>query len=279
MAKHNQALFEEDNEFRLPVVLHRSELAPSVRYCSWNIQWMDWFFQDDKTILQSNLKQSLTDVPTLCTKIGQAIEEIDPDVLTVLEGPRALKRMKLFQRTFLDNKFDCFGGIDGGSQRTYILIKKNSVVRNPCVFEEANDFLSQPWHYSIDGSLQLTEYNFSRRPVAVRAEVEIDSKMEPIFFFGVHIKSKHVTNGEAMWKNGTNAEKEEFILESIRNRRKIAAECGRLRKCLTEVVFEKNTNPMIIVSGDMNDGPGMDFFQDHYLLFDSVNLLTGNTFH
>lgn len=36
---------------------------------------------------------------------------------------------------------------------------------------------------------------------------------------------------------------------------------------------------MVIVSGDMNDGPGMDFFEEYYMLFDSVDALMGNYFH
>lgn len=29
----------------------------------------------------------------------------------------------------------------------------------------------------------------------------------------------------------------------------------------------------------MNDGPGLDFFEEYYLLFDSVDVLMGNSFH
>ena len=54
---------------------------------------------------------------------------------------------------------------------------------------------------------------------------------------------------------------------------------GRLRKCLEETAFKQYSSPMVIVSGDMNDGPGMDFFEEYYLLFDSVDVLMGNSFH
>ena len=53
---------------------------------------------------------------------------------------------------------------------------------------------------------------------------------------------------------------------------------GRLRKCLEATAHADQERPLIIVSGDMNDGPGMDFFEEYYLLFDSVNVLMGNTF-
>ena len=56
-----------------------------------------------------------------------------------------------------------------------------------------------------------------------------------------------------MWKSNNLSERQEFIRKSIKNRRRIAAECSRLRKCLEETVFEKHREPFIIVSGDIND--------------------------
>jgi hypothetical protein len=49
---------------------------------------------------------------------------------------------------------------------------------------------------------------------------------------------------------------------------------------LEELIFldSGDPNPLVIISGDMNDGPGMDFFEEYYLLFDSVNALLGNYF-
>ena len=53
---------------------------------------------------------------------------------------------------------------------------------------------------------------------------------------------------------------------------------GRVRKCIEEVLYQDYPHPLIIVSGDLNDGPGMDFFEEFYLLFDSVDVLMGNSF-
>jgi hypothetical protein len=41
---------------------------------------------------------------------------------------------------------------------------------------------------------------------------------------------------------------------------------------LLQVVYSKNPAPFIVVSGDMNDGAGMDMFEEKYLLGDSVGM-------
>jgi len=157
-------------------------------------------------------------------------------------------------------------------------VKKGCDLKNPHVFVPGNDYLSKPWHFDVTGTFELQEYNFIRRPVIVEAEFEAHGETLPIYFVAVHAKSKYINRGEKMWK-GSSAEKDQFIKKAICNRRKIAGECGRLRKCLEETVYSKHPSPMVVVSGDMNDGPGMDFFEEYYLLFDSVDVLMGNSFH
>ena len=83
--------------------------------------------------------------------------------------------------------------------------------------------MSGSWHFDVTGSLELKEYNFIRRPVIVKAEVDINHEMKPIFFVGVHAKSKYIARGKRLWE-GTAEEKQQYIRKSISNRRKIGAE-------------------------------------------------------
>lgn len=39
--------------------------------------------------------------------------------------------MQLFNRLYLDNKYHCFGGIDGELQRVFILVQKEGAVKHP----------------------------------------------------------------------------------------------------------------------------------------------------
>ena len=83
--------------------------------------------------------------------------------------------------------------------------------------------MAKSWYFDVNGDLDLKEYNFIRRPVILKAEIEIDHEFQPIYFVGVHSKSKYINRGEKMW-NGTPEEKKEYIKKSISNRRKIGAE-------------------------------------------------------
>merc|ERR1712137_303799 len=261
----------------IPVVLDRTGLENDLRYCSWNIEWMDYFYESDTEFKKTNPSNGISDVHELCSRIGCAIKEISPDVLAILEGPVSLARMELFVTKYLESKYTCFGGIDGGSQRIYVLVRKDSIIKNAALYRKADDYLSQPWYFDLQGNLELKEYHFIRRPIVVRGEVQINDEMVPIYFAAVHAKSKYVHGGRRMWE-GAPEEKNKFIVKSVQNRRKIGSECGRLRKCLEATAHADQERPLIIVSGDMNDGPGMDFFEEYYLLFDSVNVLMGNTF-
>ena len=109
-ASLSQAVFLENQGVRgIPAVLDRSKLRPHVRYCSWNIEWMDYFYADDNTFHITNPKNSIKDVHKICSNIASAVLEMDPDVLTILEGPGSLVRMELFNTKYLNGSFDCFG--------------------------------------------------------------------------------------------------------------------------------------------------------------------------
>ncbi len=57
--------------------------------------------------------------------IANIINDLMPDVLCIAEGPSSINKMRLFVSAYLDDRFDCFGGRDVGSQQLYILVRKN----------------------------------------------------------------------------------------------------------------------------------------------------------
>jgi hypothetical protein len=81
-----------------------------------------------------------------------------------------------------------------------------------------------------------------------------------------------------LWKSSEYARKFEFVRKSVQNRRRIAAECVRTRQCIDAVVCtrvglakvcllvrtlldKEHPHPLIVLTGDLNDGPGADFFE------------------
>ncbi|EDQ90319.1 uncharacterized protein MONBRDRAFT_32048 [Monosiga brevicollis MX1] len=100
-----------------------------------------------------------------------------------------------------------------------------------------------------------------------------------VFACTLHAKSKHVANGRSRWESHNDADKQEFIQQAVKNRRRIVGECLRLRECLNRFVFARHENPLLVVSGDLNAGPGMDFFERFYLMTSGLDALMGSPFN
>jgi hypothetical protein len=70
----------------------------------------------------------------------------------------------------------------------------------------------------------------------------------------MHTKSKYVNSGERMWTSKDPKEKQEFIAKSVRNRRRIAAECMRLRLALDRVCSWVDIPPPLLAPRAVRSG-------------------------
>lgn len=146
-----------------------------MRIVNWNIEWMNnWFVGTGSVAFrQNNLGRGVTDVADLCRRVASVVKNLDPDVLTIEEGPSDIREMELFAETYLvdgqgNALFDIFGGIDGRSQKLYTLIKKGGEFRNPTIAtDDLTLALQEPWPVDIDGDYQLEGYEFTRQPLVV----------------------------------------------------------------------------------------------------------------
>lgn len=246
--------------------------AGELRHLQWNIEWMDYFYGDDGSFLQSNRSAEITNVPELCQRIATAIKDLDPDVISVEEGPSTLAKMKLFVDSFLGGQYVVIGGLENLTQQLFLLIRKNGPVTHPEIHAPSLQFLTKSWFYDVDGDRALHEYKFTRRPLVVNATLQ----GKPVFFIVVHLKSKFVARGRSMWLSERPEEVEHFVNKAIANRRRIQAESFRLRQCIADVIgLEEAT----IVSGDFNDGPGCGFFEEFYGLINILDALLGSEFY
>jgi len=177
--------------------------------------------------------------------------------------------------------YTSFGGIEKDiQQQIFILIKKDSpLVKNAREHEAAMEYLRTPWKFDVDGDYNLKEYKYTRRPVIVEADIEIEGKLYPTFFISLHTKSKYVVQGQSLWESGNPNLQMTYIKKAIKCRRRIGSECNRTRQMIDNVLLSENPDAFILVAGDMNDGPGFDFFETYYLLFDSVEKLMGSPFN
>lgn len=249
------------------------------RYVDWNIQWMDHFFTDSGTFHSST--GSIKDVHALCLSIAGLLSELNADVVAVQEGPRSIDRMQLFVQKYLADEFAVIGGVEEGksvSQQLYFLVRKNGQLKNAKIHHEIDRFLKQQWIFDVNGDFNLQSYAFTRRPLVIQGNVELNGKTETLILCTVHSKSKSINAGKRLWESKDPTQVQEFIQKAVRNRRRIAGESLRLRKALDEL-FHSDAAPLLIVSGDFNDGPGMDFFEENYLLSDCIEILLGSPFY
>lgn len=249
-----------------------------MKLVNWNIEWMnDWFVpirEGGPAWRTDNPGRGIADVRGLADRVAGVIRALAADVLTVQEGPSRAGEMALFVNDHLDGGYDIIGPTGNGSQRLYVLIRKGGAVEaagriHP---EPGRIDLTVEWPVDVTGTLVVEGYGFTRMPLLVWLRVG----GALVILANVHSKSKYIHGGEGLWRN--EATRPQFIAQAVRNRRRIAAEMMRLRQALDEALTE-DPEAKIIVAGDLNDGPGTDFFETRYLINNVVGVLSGNPFN
>jgi hypothetical protein len=253
----------------------------SLRYVSFNIEWMDYFFKSDTEFHSSNVGADIADVAVLCGNIAFAIRQLAPDLLAIIEGPGSVAKMDLFQRTYLNDEFDVIANDDLGTQSLYFLVRRGGPVTGAALYKQGDAFLREEWRVDTKADLNLAEYAFTRRPLVIKAFAKLGGSATPVPFYAVsmHTKSKFIGGGQRLWESIDFLKKLEYIRKACTNRRRIAAECMRVRNMIDQVIYaEQKRAPLVIVSGDLNDGPGSDFFEQLFLLVNPCDLVMGSPF-
>jgi hypothetical protein len=251
-----------------------------MRIVNWNIEWMDdWFVGGGKVgFLEDNPPKGITDVADLCERVATVIKDLDPDVLTIEEGPSDIREMNLFVRTYLtdakgDRLFNVLIGPDGGAQKLYALVKRGGKFSNPALAtDDLSLALQTPWKADIDGDHRLEGHEFNRQPLIVEGTMQNETRTLKIVTF--HARSTSLNGGEALWKDPET--REPFTVAALKERRRISTEAMRVRTYLNDLLNE-DSNALIVVTGDFNDGPGIDYFQKHYLTYNVTDILLGST--
>jgi choline dehydrogenase-like flavoprotein len=72
-------------------------------------------------------------------------------------------------------------------------------------------------------------------------------------------------------------DRQEYVVAALKARRRNGVECMRTRRYLDECLAA-DTSRRIVVAGDLNDGPGMDYFEENYLAHNLTDILAGSVF-
>lgn len=255
------ALGNEESYAATPKV--GAEEKEKLRCVSWNIQMMD--------VILDNAEK--------CKQVAQVILDLNACVIGIQEGPGSMERMQAFLDKYLP-QYDVYGALEHVVQQLYFLVKRDGPLENVEVYQPAIDRLSQPWQFDVKGDLTLAWHKYVRRPLVIRGTLR--GSKETLFLCNMHMKSKKVRS-KVKQEEGNHHEKDPGInmidvASFICSRRKLGAECFHLRECLTECIMSNFPDAGLIVLGDLNSGPGSDFFARYYLLFDVVDVLLGSPF-
>jgi endonuclease/exonuclease/phosphatase family metal-dependent hydrolase len=252
---------------------------PRLRICTINAEWMnDWFTADaGPAAFRPSFTRDgqINDTQRTAARLAALIGEIDADVLALQEAPSRSAELDLFVDTYLvDNgvaRYAYLRGDSGGAQKLALLYKPAAVDSAILTPHEAIGMLLDPWEADVDGDGFLDLYQFTRQPLIVN--LEIGGHFLQVIV--MHTKSNFVNQGKAMWENP--ATRQNYIVGALKNRRRIAAEGMRVRKYV-EARLDADAGARIVILGDLNDGPGMDLFEEKYLSHSVTDILVGSSF-
>ena len=252
---------------------------PRVKVCAQNVEWMnDWFesgsgppkfkqtFKRDKHTSNTN---------ATATRTAALIKALDADVLGIEEGPSRREELQLFIDTYLSENgqplYNCFLGDTGAAQKVGLLYKPGSVDSAELAPHASIENLIDPWQADVDGDAVLDEYHFTRTPLVV----DLTIGGNPLQVIVMHTKSNFINGGQELWDDP--AQRQNYVVAALKNRRRISTEGMRVRTYL-DARLDHDIGTPVIVMGDLNDGPGLDYFEELYLAHNVTDILIGSAF-
>lgn len=242
----------------------------TLKITSWNVEYLDRLL----TPADSASAQHKKDV-----RLAAVVEQIGrmgPDVLCVVEGPRPDKIDALVDR--LGGQYAAVKAEDDqyaikGVQWIWFLVRAHlagSASLLPVAKWDA--FSAKSWEVHYWGQFPAENHSHYRHPQVLVLDLD-GQRVECV---GLHLKSKIVSpSQQAMWNDPDR--KNAFIEAALKARIKLATEAANVRKYI-ETKFAQTPNPAIFVMGDMNDGPGKEYFETKYLFFDLISNVQGDVF-
>ncbi len=252
-----------------------------MRLMNWNIEHMNsWWEGGDadppvmhQNFAGNNFSPAISDVPALAERVGNVINAVDPDLITIQEGA-GIPELKDFLNRFVNgDNWQVLRG-SGGAQALVTLARLDRCVSVIIAGPESSgsvDF-NQPINADIDADLEIDQVKFARKPQVIY----FDAHNQQFLLLNNHLKSKFVKNGETMFNTG-GEQRIAFFADALKARRRISAEAFRIREFLDEILSD-NPTAHIIMAGDLNDGPGADYFEKNFLTHSIIDRIFGSIF-
>jgi endonuclease/exonuclease/phosphatase family metal-dependent hydrolase len=248
-----------------------------ITIASVNGEWMNnWFTGDDEAAEFGQtffIDGERGDTAEAAGRLAALITSLDADIIALMEAPSRAGELELFVDKYLsDAGYRFILGDSGGAQKLALLFRPNVAPFELAPGDDAHIAeLVTPWDADVDGDAVLGQYRFTRTPLVARASVG-GIALELIV---THLKSNFINQGKERWQNPDS--RLDFIKDSLKNRRRIATEAMHLRAYLDSRLAEQ-PDAAIVVLGDLNDGPGQDFFERFYLAHNVTDILAGSPY-
>lgn len=243
-------------------------MKDSIKVTSWNVEWLDKLYIDNSDEKKKKRFTAITD----------EIIKIDADILCMIESVKGEDKIIKYCDEILSNEYYPILSSDGeykekGRQWIWFLVKKelkdNAYLLPNKVYD---DFAGGSWDVNYWGKYETERHRHYRHPQIM----VYNWNSVNIEFIGLHTKSKFVNSGKSSWKAG-GQKQNQFITEAIKARIKMTTEITNVRNYIDKK-YEQISDPAIIVLGDLNDGPGKEYFEKNYLFFDLLTNLQGDIF-
>ncbi len=232
----------------------------------YNVEWMKDLFYSDGTPKRADAadREDRT-AGERSAKLATVVKAIDPDILCIVEGPDTLKdqsktasQQLLAWRDLhgLDPDYGAVHGIpSGGQQEMCAMFRQSKVklVHDPEKNAKKNPF-DKPFLVDTLESLIKEQYAHYRPPLELSVRDPGVGGSERARIIVAHTKSKGIFDLVDMAR---------FEQLSERNRRKLYAECYSIRERCDQWLDDK-PDQKIIVCGDINDGFGLDYYENRF---------------
>ncbi|WP_407492165.1 endonuclease/exonuclease/phosphatase family protein [Pseudooceanicola sp. MF1-13] len=247
-----------------------------MRIVSYNIEWFDALFDDAGNLLTDGAWSARRDVTRdqQATAIATILHAIDADAVMVIEAPDTNSRRNTVRalQTFAEEAGlrtrQAIIGFPNQTQQEIALLYDPDVItaeHKPMGLPDAPHAPRFDTRFRIDLDVDATqdEVQFSKPPLELAVTTASGTVLRMI---GVHLKSKAPHGASS---------RDEVMRLSIANRRKQLAQAIWLRQ---RVMQHLTDGESLILMGDLNDGPGLDEYED---LFgrSSVEIVAGEPPH
>ena len=241
-----------------------------MRLATYNVEWFNGLFNDEDQVVADGGRSARYGVTRAqqAQAIAQVLRALDADGLMIVEAPdhshrrNAVVAMERFARFAGLRANTALIGFANDTQQEIVFLYDPLILsarHAPVQGTEQVPAFNQSFRIDLDIDAEADTVVFSKPPF----EVDVQVGGRRLHLIGAHLKSKAPHGART---------RDAVMRQSIANRRKQLAQAIWLRR---RVEQDLAAGASLIVMGDLNDGPGLDEYED---LFgrSSVEIILGD---